>query len=77
MSSSKSSVRLIKPEEKIVFISAAEFAEITGLSESTIRRKFKAGELPSPYRLSSRLTRWDKRDVLNWLQHTKEEASQP
>ena len=37
-------------------------------SESTLRRKVKAGEFPSPIRLSDRVVAWRIADVSEWLQ---------
>ncbi|WOP14510.1 helix-turn-helix transcriptional regulator [Ottowia sp. SB7-C50] len=40
---------------------------ITGLSESTIRRKVAAGDFPNPIKDGTRCTRWIAADVSAWL----------
>lgn len=40
---------------------------ITGLSESTIRRRLQTSDFPAPIRHGKRCTRWIARDVLAWL----------
>lgn len=40
---------------------------VTGLSESSIRRKVAAGEFPAPVKDGSRCTRWVAVQVQNWL----------
>jgi prophage regulatory protein len=41
--------------------------ELTGLSESSIRRKVAAGLMPAPIKDGSRCTRWVASDVTAWL----------
>jgi len=41
--------------------------EVTGLSESSIRRKVAAGEFPAPVKDGLRCTRWVAGKVSNWL----------
>ena len=40
---------------------------VTGLSESSIRRKVVAGQFPKPIKDGTRCTRWVAGDVTNWL----------
>ncbi|KWT64459.1 MULTISPECIES: AlpA family phage regulatory protein [unclassified Variovorax] len=40
---------------------------VTGLSESTIRRKVSEGKFPSPIKDGTRCTRWRAGDVTTWL----------
>lgn len=40
---------------------------ITGLSESTIRRRVAAGDFPAPVKDGARCTRWVAGDVTTWL----------
>lgn len=40
---------------------------VTGLSESSIRRKVAAGQFPAPVKDGTRCTRWVAADVLAWL----------
>lgn len=40
---------------------------VTGLSESTIRRKVAEGKFPGPVKDGTRCTRWVAEDVSNWL----------
>ncbi len=41
--------------------------ELTGLSESSIRRKVIAGDFPKPIKDGSRCTRWIAGHVTGWL----------
>jgi prophage regulatory protein len=40
---------------------------VTGLSESTIRRKVAEGNFPAPIKDGTRCTRWVAGSVTNWL----------
>lgn len=40
---------------------------VTGLSESTIRRKVTEGKFPQPIKDGTRCTRWVAGNVTNWL----------
>lgn len=40
---------------------------VTGLSESTIRRRIAEGKFPSPVKDGTRCTRWVAGQVSNWL----------
>ena len=40
---------------------------VTGLSESTIRRRVAEGKFPAPIKDGTRCTRWVAGDVTNWL----------
>nr|WP_145545771.1 AlpA family phage regulatory protein [Variovorax boronicumulans] len=40
---------------------------VTGLSESTIRRKVTDGKFPAPVKDGARCTRWVAASVSNWL----------
>ena len=40
---------------------------VTGLSESTIRRKVAEGKFPAPVKDGTRCTRWIAGGVSNWL----------
>jgi prophage regulatory protein len=41
--------------------------EITGMSESTIRRKTAEGKFPAPIKDGARCTRWVASSVMSWL----------
>lgn len=41
--------------------------EVTGLSESSIRRKVTDGKFPAPVKDGTRCTRWVAGQVSNWL----------
>lgn len=41
--------------------------EVTGLSESSIRRKVTEGKFPKPIKDGTRCTRWVAGQVSNWL----------
>ncbi len=38
-----------------------------GLSRSTIYRLMRAGKFPEPIRIGPRATRWQKRELYEWL----------
>lgn len=40
---------------------------LTGLSESTIRRRVEEGKFPAPVKDGTRCTRWVAANVSNWL----------
>ncbi|MGZ8302924.1 MAG: helix-turn-helix transcriptional regulator [Telluria sp.] len=50
--------------------------EITGLSESTIRRMIRAGEFPAPFRLSNQAVGFDSQEVFAWLEARKATRSE-
>jgi predicted DNA-binding transcriptional regulator AlpA len=50
------------------FLSAAEVAQIFGVSVRTVFRWSRASSFPSPKRLSRRSLRWDARDIESFLQ---------
>lgn len=48
-------------------LTSAEVLKITGYkSRSTIWRKVKAGEFPTPVSLSTQATRWSSKDIQDW-----------
>ena len=52
-----------------------EVIEMTGLSESSIRRRVREGEFPSPLRLggpNSRSVGWREEDIDAWLEDLEE-----
>ena len=56
-------------------IRRAEVVERTGLSESSIQRRLKSGEFPSPLRLggpNSRSVGWREEDIDAWLEDLEE-----
>ncbi|BEP61282.1 hypothetical protein GmRootV213_18360 [Variovorax sp. V213] len=48
---------------------------VTGLSESSIRRKVAAGKFPKPLKDGIRCTRWRAGDVTQWLRSKAETAA--
>jgi prophage regulatory protein len=42
-------------------------AQVTGLSDSSIKRKIRAGVFPAPVRLSVNCSRWRSADVTAWI----------
>jgi prophage regulatory protein len=40
---------------------------LTGLSESSIRRRVAAGDFPAPQKYGARCIRWISAEVLDWL----------
>lgn len=67
-------VELAEPVEGIEkqskTLSAAQFAELMGISYPTIERHKAAGLLPAPIRFG-RTHRWDVEEVLAWMRHRK------
>ncbi len=49
------------------YLRCREVQEKTGISRSTIYRLMKAGEFPSPYRLSKGRVGWKLAEVEEWL----------
>lgn len=45
----------------------AAVASKVGLSKSTIFRKIKAGQFPTPAKLSERVTVWNETELDEWL----------
>lgn len=66
-----------KPRESAQSLQAVQIADallkiqtvitVTGLSESSIRRKVADGKFPRPVKDGTRCTRWIAGDVTNWL----------
>jgi predicted DNA-binding transcriptional regulator AlpA len=46
-------------------------SEITGLSESTIRRMIRAGKFPAPFALSHQAVGFDSHEIYAWLEARK------
>ena len=49
-------------------------AELMGMSVSTVRRLRKAGEIPQPIQISSKL-QWDKQELIDFIEHKKRERN--
>lgn len=56
--------------EKIELLTKAEAAELLAISEDTVDRLIKGGQLPA-YRIAKTCTRLDRRDVLEYLESRK------
>tara|TARA_B100001057_G_scaffold386829_1_gene393858 strand:+ start:70 stop:306 length:237 start_codon:yes stop_codon:yes gene_type:complete len=52
-------------------ISKKEVANILGVSESTVVRWSKYGDLPKPYLLGHNKTVWDRDEIYNWIENKK------
>lgn len=50
------------------FLSRAEIEAITGLSYTTLWRRMKVGEFPSPVQLSPNRVGWPKSAIVDWVQ---------
>lgn len=59
------SVYALQIEEALLKIQTV--IEVTGLSESTIRRRVAEGKFPAPVKDGTRCTRWVAGQVSNWL----------
>jgi prophage regulatory protein len=55
------------------FLKLQTVIAVTGLSESTLRRKIAGGEFPAPIKDGTRCTRWVAGTITNWL-HVKAAA---
>lgn len=44
-----------------------ELAKLTGMSRSTIWRREKQGEFPSPVKIGKRCVGWKKSEIKNWM----------
>jgi len=53
------------------FISRKDVVDITGLSESTIRRLQKKNMFPKSYKISSRRIAWLQSDIEEWMSNVK------
>jgi predicted DNA-binding transcriptional regulator AlpA len=49
-----------------LLLTLQQVSELTGYSERSISRYWKAGEFPAPIRVRATL-RWRLRDVLDWI----------
>lgn len=49
-------------------ISAPELAEQMNVSTQTIRRWWKAGQMPAPRRFGRRVIRWRRSDIDEWIE---------
>jgi len=57
-------------------ITLAELATALRVSQTTARRWWKAGFIPAPSRLSSRVVRWDAEAVNAWIDSQNERTRQ-
>jgi prophage regulatory protein len=48
-------------------LKVATVVKVTGLSESSIRRRVVTGDFPAPIKQGLRCTRWRAGDVTTWL----------
>ncbi|WP_346664763.1 helix-turn-helix domain-containing protein [uncultured Mailhella sp.] len=54
------------------FVRASDLAAILGVSKSTIWRWRAEGKLPDPFRLSSRVTVWELKEVLAFVEQKRD-----
>ncbi len=57
------------------FVSRADVMRLTGLSDTTLWRCVRRGDLPSPTRLSPGRVAWEEKTILDWLSKRAAEAS--
>lgn len=68
-------VHSTRPDD-LALLDKKQLAEILGCSTRDIDRMVKAGDLPSPFRLHSKgRLRWQRTDVVAWLEDLKGRAS--
>jgi len=53
-------------------IKATEVLKLTGLNRKQLDALVKASRFPPPYIKSPRYFRWERAEVLNWIQHRPE-----
>lgn len=53
--------------DKERFLTTSAVADITTLSRSTIERKVRSGEMPSPVQLSARRKAWKESAIRQWM----------
>lgn len=63
-------VQRINPE----LLTAVEAMTYLGLSRTKFYEMLRAGELPSPVRLSPRNPRWPRDDLLEWVKSRRDVA---
>lgn len=54
------------------FLNRKEVATYLGVSESTVQRMVKKGELPQPIRIGSKLIRWSENDIVQAVMRYKD-----
>lgn len=57
-------------DEPLALLRLAEVEAMTGMSRSTLYDRIRTGAFPEPLRLGSRMSRWRRGDVLEWLRQT-------
>jgi prophage regulatory protein len=66
-----------KPFEKTGYVRERQLIEqLVPFSQSTLRRKIKAGEFPAPIRLSAGIVAWRRSDVEAWIKAREAEGVQ-
>ncbi len=56
------------------FFNRREVATYLGVSESTVQRMVKKGELPSPIRIGPKLIRWSENDIVQAVMKYKDKV---
>lgn len=62
----------MKNSDTFQFVRASALADILGVSKSTIWRWRAEGKLPDPFRLSSRVTVWELKEVLAFVEQKRD-----
>ena len=57
-----------RPESFPKLMSPAEVLEACDFSRTTLYRLLRASDFPRPIRLTSRIRRWRRSDVVEWLE---------
>lgn len=57
------------------FIQLSTMRQITGVSDSTIRRWLRSGKLPAQVKLSERVTAWRVEAIRQWLEEQGKDAA--
>ena len=54
--------------EESRIVRMAEVMQLTGLSKSTIHRRYRAGTFPRPLRLGPQSIGWRREEIVEWVE---------
>ena len=55
-------------ELNTAFIDSAELAKFIGVSQNTIKRWSRNGDMPQGRRVGPRLLKWDRAEIMDWME---------
>ena len=62
------------PSSEPILLDSKEVANLLGVSHTTIWRMRCEGRLPAPIQVSSRLVKWRRSDILDWVDQQAKSA---